>query len=470
MKYSPFINYALVLFALLISGCRSDSDLPNVILIITDDQGWVDLGSYGSDDLSTPHLDSLAENGLRFTDFYTVNSRCSPSRASFLTGMYPERIGIPLGLNPRSKLGLHPDERTLAEMFKDQGYSTAIFGKWHLGHDSLHLPLNHGFDEYFGLPYSNDMTPSAQKNPNPPARRHPPLPLVDGFQTIELEPDQSQLTRRYTERATAFIESNHQKPFFLYLPHTFPHVPLFASEAFSGKSEAGIYGDVIMEIDWSVGQIMEELRRHNITQNTLVIFSSDNGPWLVKGDHSGRTGPLREGKGTTFEGGVRIPLIMSWPSVIPVGVTDAMAASIDIMPTIGEIIGAPPGPFPFDGKSIMDIIEGGTSPHEALFFYRNKQLRAVRSGKWKLHVPHPYRSIQGATIATPIFQGAYRQDSIGLSLFDLESDIGETTNLVESHPDVTDRLLSYIYAMQKELGDELTGTEGENTRLALLLE
>ena len=451
-------------------GCQTLPEIPNVILIVTDDQGWVDLGSYGAEDLVTPHLDSLAAGGLRFTDFYTAAASCSPSRAAFLTGMYPQRVGIPGVLMPQSRRGLHPDEQTLAEMLKGLGYATAIFGKWHLGHDSLHLPLQHGFDEYLGIPYSNDMTPDAVKNPNPPARQHPPVPLVDGFRTIELEPDQSQLTRRYTERATAFIDANHDKPFFLYLPHTFPHVPLFVSEAFEGQSGAGLYADVIMEIDWSVGQIIETLQHYNLTGNTLVIFSSDNGPWLIKGDHSGHAGPLREGKGTTFEGGHRVPMLMFWPGIIPPGVTRAMASAIDVMPTVAALTGASPGPFPFDGRSLVDVLHGGPSPHEALFFYQGYQLQAVRSGQWKLHAPHHYRSIHGATLATPTFQGAYRQDSIGLSLFDLQSDIGETTNLADSHPDVVDRLLGYMNRMREDLGDGLTDTEGSNRRRSRVLE
>ncbi len=461
----------LVIALLLTTSCQSDPEVsPNVILIITDDQGWADLGSYGSDDLSTPHLDALATHGLRFTDFYSASAACSPSRAAFLTGMYPVRVDIPWALMPQSRRGLHPNERTLAEMLKELGYATAIFGKWHLGHDSLHLPLSHGFDEYFGIPYSNDMTPDERKNPNPYARNHPPIPLIEGYQTIEWEPDQSQLTQRYTERATAFIESNHDNPFFLYLPHTFPHVPLFVSDEFVGKSGTGLYGDVILEIDWSVGQILGALEHHNLIRNTLIIFSSDNGPWLIKGDHSGRTGPLREGKGTIFEGGHRVPLIMSWPGMITPGVTSAMVSAIDIMPTIAALTGASEGPFPFDGQSLMGVIEGNSSPHEALFFYQGYELHAVRSGQWKLHVPHHYRSIHGAKMSTPTFQGAYEMDSIGLSLFNLVSDIGESSNLAASHPEIVDQLLNYIHVMRKDLGDALTNTEGADRREALILE
>jgi len=465
------VKYCCTVVALFIFiGCQTRVHPPNVILIITDDQGWVDLGSYGSDNLFTPHLDNLAINGLRFTDFYSVAASCSPSRAAFLTGMYPQRVGLPNVLMPQSKRGLHLQERTLAEMLKELGYATAIFGKWHLGHDSLHLPLSHGFDEYFGIPYSNDMTPDAIKNPNPYARQHPPIPLVEGFSTIESEPDQSLLTQQYTERALAFIEANRENPFFLYMPHTFPHVPLFVSDPFKGRSGAGLYGDVIMEIDWSVGQIMETLYQHGLTQNTLVIFSSDNGPWLIKGTHSGQVGPLREGKGTTFEGGHRVPMIMSWQGVITPGVTNAVSSSMDIMPTIAEINQAPSGPFPFDGQSLMGVISGGVSPHEALFFYHIYELQAVRSGPWKLHVPHRYRTIDEATMSTPTFQGAYSQDSIPLSLFHLESDIGESINLASTHPDIVNQLMGYLDEMRKDLGDALKGEEGQNRRQSIISE
>ncbi len=313
------------------------------------------------------------------------------------------------------------------------------------------------------------MTPDSTKNPNPYARRHPPQPLVENLTVIETEPDQSQLTRRYTERAVAFIEQNKDQPFFLYLPHTFPHMPLFASDAFNGQSERGLYGDVIMEIDWSTGQIFETLRRLGLDEHTLVVFTSDNGPWLVKGTNSGSAGPLREGKGTTFEGGHRVPLLMRWPGKIPAGaVSPEIVTAMDLMPTIARLTGALlPEDHRFDGKDISPLMTGqpgAKTPHEAFFYYNGRQLQAVRSGRWKLHVPHRYRSIHGATLSSPTHPGAYVQDSIGLALFDLETDLGETTDVAAQHPAIVERLLGLIDRARDDLGDALTGREGANVR------
>ena len=448
----------------LVTGCGSEESF-NIILIMTDDQGWGDLGSYGASDLDTPHLDQLAAEGIRFTSHYASNAACTPSRASLLTGMYPVRIGLPGVLMPQSIAGLNPAERTLAEMLADQGYRTTAIGKWHLGHHSQHLPLNHGFESYYGIPYSNDMTPDSTKNPNPFARNHPPLPLVEDSAIIAVEPDQRLLTRQYTERAVEFIETHRDEPFFIYLAHTFPHMPLFVSEAFEGRSDRGLYGDVIMEIDWSAGAIMQALERYDLTRNTLVIFTSDNGPWLVKSPYAGSSGPFREGKATTFEGGHRVPLIMRWPARIPAGVvSDAMVLSMDIMPTIAALTKAPPGPYPFDGKDLMPIVDGGPTAHDAFFYYRGRALEAVRSGRWKLHVPHTYSSIHGATLVTPTHPGRYRRDSTDLALFDLTADPGETRNLADDHPDVVTRLLEHMETARYDLGDSKTQTQGANVR------
>ena len=460
------LQFALLLtIAAVVGACAKPTLRPNVVLILTDDQGWADLGSYGASDLHTPNLDRLAMGGTRFTDFYSVAGSCSPSRAALLTGMYPQRVSIPGVLMPQSNRGLHPDERTLAEMLWDLGYATACFGKWHLGHAPQHLPTNHGFDAYFGIPYSNDMTPDSTKNPNPYARRHPPLPLVEGVTTVETEPDQTQLTRQYTERAIAFIEAHHDEPFFVYLPHTFPHMPLHVSDEFAGKTPRGLYGDVIMEIDWSTGRIMEAIERYGLAKKTLVIFTSDNGPWLIKSPYSGSAGMLREGKGTTFEGGHRVPTLMSWPGVIPAGqVSRIVASGLDIMPTIAAVTDAPPGPFSFDGRNLIPEVRGEASSVVPFFFYAGRQLQAVRAGQWKVHVPHRYRSIHGGMLATPTHPGAYRQDSIGLALFDLATDPAESVNLAGTYPDTVRHLMSLIDRMRVDLGDALTGVEGRAVR------
>ena len=442
---------------------------PNIIIIFTDDQGYADIGRFGAEGFETPHLDRMAAEGATFTSFYVASSGCSPSRAALLTGSYPQRVSMPRVLSPQENVGLHPDEITIADLLKPLGYATAAVGKWHLGDHPEHLPLAQGFDEYFGLPYSNDMTPDPTKNPNPPARRWPPLPLLDQSEVVEIEPDQSQLTRRYTERAVDFIERNADRPFFLYLPHSMPHLPLFVSERFAGASIRGLYGDVMMELDWSVGEVLETLERLEIDQQTLVVFTSDNGPWLIKGSHSGSAGRLREGKGTTFEGGQRVPAIMRWPGHIPPSlVVEELVTAMDLFPTVAALVGAElPRDRILDGKDIWPLMagrSGAVTPHDAFFYYWPDQLHAVRSGRWKLHVPHSYRTVDGGKLATRTFQGIYGQGKIGLSLFDLENDVGETTNLAHENPEVVTRLLALIEQARDDLGDALTGREGRNIR------
>ncbi len=472
------LSTVLVLAAMLVVGCRPVGDSPatmlparppNIVIIFTDDQGYADVGVYGAEGFETPNLDRMAREGIRFTSFYVSTSVCSPSRAALLTGSHPLRVGIPKVLMPQDDVGLHPDEITIAELLADRGYATAAFGKWHLGHHTEDLPTNHGFDEYFGIPYSNDMTPDPSKNPNPPARRHPPLPLVERLEVIEIEPDQTQLTRRYTERAVDFIERNRNQPFFLYLPHSMPHTPLHVSERFAGASVRGLYGDVIMEIDWSVGEILGTIGRLGLDEQTLVFFLSDNGPWLVKDDHGGSAAPLREGKATAFEGGHRVPAIVRWPGHIPDGqISDELATSMDVFPTVAGLVGAPPPTDRIiDGKDIWPILSGqpgATSPHEVFYYYLRQELRAVRSGRWKLHLPHRFNSIHGASLRTDTFQGTYVEDEIGLSLFDLEQDIGETTNVAYDHPEVVGELLEWAERAREELGDSLTGRVGAGLR------
>jgi arylsulfatase A-like enzyme len=363
---------------------------PNVILIFADDLGYGDIGCYGSKN-PTPNLDRMAKEGVRFTDFYVAQAVCSASRAALLTGCYSNRVSIQGALFPGSKVGISDKELTMAEMFKSRGYATGIFGKWHLGDASEFLPARHGFDEYVGLPYSNDMLPTT-------AARNPPLPLSDGEKVIERDPDQSKLTTLYTQRAVDFIERHKGGPFFCYVPHSMPHIPLAVSEKFAGKSGRGIYGDVIAEIDWSVGQVLEALKKHGLDEKTLVVFTSDNGPWLTYGEHGGSSGPLREGKTTAFEGGVREPCVMRWPGTVPAGVTcHELAATIDLLPTFAALAGATlPTDRVIDGKDIRPLMtneSGAKSPHGAYFYYWGRGLRAVRSGKWKLIFPHDYNHV-----------------------------------------------------------------------------
>ncbi|MFB0525450.1 MAG: sulfatase [Phycisphaerae bacterium] len=440
------------------------SRLPNFVIILTDDQGYADVGCFGAKGFETPNLDRMAAEGVRFTDFYVAAASCTPSRVALMTGCYPQRVGLPNVLGPSAKIGINSQETTIAEMLKPLGYATACYGKWHLGHHPKFLPTRHGFDEYFGLPYSNDMWPHHPENPD----RYPDLPLVEGERVIEYNPDQTQLTTWYTERAVKFIEKNKDRPFFLYVPHSMVHVPLHVSDKFKGKSKRGLYGDVVMEIDWSVGQILATLKRLNIDEHTLVIFCSDNGPWLSYGDHAGSAKPLREGKGTTFDGGQREPTIMRWPSKIPAGtVCNEPASAMDILPTIAKLTGAELPSRRIDGKDIWSLMSGkagAKSPHEAFFYYSGWELQAVRSGKWKLHLPHNYRTLGGRKGGTGGQPVKYEQAKIGLALFDLESDIAEQHNVSAQHPDVVKRLLALADKMRQDLGDSAKKMTGKNRR------
>lgn len=434
---------------------------PNVVLIYADDLGHGDLACFGNKDIRTPHLDSMARDGVKLTNFYTAQAVCSASRAALLTGCYPNRVGILGALGPQSKIGIHDRETTLGEQFKSKGYATAIFGKWHLGYQPRFLPTRHGFDEYYGLPYSNDMWP------NHPTSKFPPLPLIEGEKTIEENPDQSKLTTSYAERAVAFIKKNKDKPFFVYVPHAMPHVPLFVSDKFKGKSKAGLFGDVIEELDWSVGQILAALKEHGLDEKTLVIFSSDNGPWLSYGNHAGGAGNLREGKGTSFEGGVRVPFVARWTGKIKAGrVSAEPAMTIDVLPTLSKLCGAKLPELRIDGKDIGPLLfeDGAKSPHDALYFYWDRELQAVRAGKWKLHFPHNYRTLKGSKPGADGKPGNYRQAMIGVALYDLEADPGETKNLASVQLEVVKRLHNLADVVRKDLGDSATKQAGEGVR------
>jgi arylsulfatase A-like enzyme len=480
MDRRDFLAATTCLPVVLCGGLRAAAKPVNFVFIFTDDQGYGDVGCFGAEGFATPHLDSLAGEGMRFTNFHTSQAVCSASRASLMTGCYPNRIGIRGALGPNSKTGLNPDEETIAEVLKKAGYKSGIFGKWHLGHHRMFLPLQHGFDEYFGLPYSNDMWPvdydgtplTAEKAGRPGHRaQYPPLPLIDGndkvaeVQTLE---DQSTLTTRYTERAVRFIEKNKDQPFFLYLPHSMPHVPLAVSSKFKGKSKQGMYGDVIMEIDWSVGQILAALKKNRLEENTVVVFASDNGPWLNFGNHAGSAGPLREGKGTSWEGGKRVPCVMRWPGVIPAASTcDRLAATLDILPTFAAIAQAPLPVQKIDGVNVLPLLKGteGSSPRDHIFFYypeggEHDQLQAVYDGRWKLHLPHKYRSYQGVEPGRDGLPGPYGRGETGLALFDLEEDIAESRDVKDRHPAIVARLSTLAEKAREDLGDHDRAGQG----------
>ncbi|GIW99850.1 MAG: arylsulfatase [Pirellulaceae bacterium] len=467
-----------------LSYAHSQERPPNIVLIFTDDMGYGDLEAFCSTKIRTPHINRLATEGTRFTDFYVVQAVCTASRAALMTGCYANRVGLAGALNHTSPTGIHPDEELLPELLHEAGYATGMFGKWHLGMPPYFSPLSNGFDQWLGIPYSND---NSKYHPVL-ADSMPPLPLFDGEEIIETDPDQSLFTRRLTERAVQFIEENQDRPFFLYVPHVMPHVPIFASDAFRGHSATGLYGDVIEEIDWSVGKILEAIDQHGLSDNTLVIFTNDNGPFLSYGSHAGSSGPLREGKLTVFEGGVRVPAIMRWPGRIPAGRTcSTPLMTIDLLPTLVRLAAARMPTRPIDGQDVWDVICGRSdeSPHDVLVFYSGNELQAVRSGKWKLHFPHKYltphpdlrddgkpagfgrltpMSITQSGVEGIASRHGYQVKELPLSLFDLTQDVGEQINVAEQHPDVVARLTRLADRYRQALGDSLTGIEGNQRR------
>jgi len=438
---------------------------PNFVLIYCDDLGYGDIGPFGAQGYQTPNLDRMAAEGMKFTDFHSAAAVCSASRVALMTGCYPQRVGILGALGPNAKVGINENEMLIPEVLKQRGYATAIFGKWHLGDNPRFLPTRHGFDRYFGLPYSNDMWPNHPTN----GKAYPPLPLIEGEKVIQKMPDQTQLTTWYTERAVQFIQENKDRPFFVYVPHSMPHVPLFVSDKFKGKTERGLFGDVIAEIDWSVGQILSAIKSSGIDEQTLVLFTSDNGPWLSYGDHAGNAGPLREGKGSTWDGGHLEPTLARWPGKIPAGkVCKELTATIDVLPTFAKLAGAePPKDRIIDGLDIWPLMagtEGAKTPHDRFYYYWAFGLEAVRSGPWKLHLPHDYRTLAGGAGGKDGKPVPYKNAKTDLALYNLENDVGEKTNVAEQNPDVVKRLLALAEEGRADLGDSLTNQTGKNRR------
>jgi arylsulfatase A-like enzyme/acetyl esterase/lipase len=441
------------------SKATSAAAKPNVILILMDDLGYGDIGPFGSTNNRTPNLDRMAREGMKLTSFYAAPV-CTPSRAQLLTGCYAKRVSLPNVLPPVAAVGLNPSEVTVAELLKSGGYATMCIGKWHVGDQPEFLPERQGFDHYFGLPYSNDMGGSETGVPakaDSQRANRPPLPLVRDGKVIEtVSPaEQSRLTERYTDEALKFIRENRDKPFFLYLPHTAVHVPVHPGAQFNGKSANGAYGDWVEESDWSTGLILDTLRELKLAEKTLVIFTSDNGPWLTKGKDAGTAGPLRGGKGGTFEGGVREPTIAWWPGKIPAGSTcDAVVGNIDLLPTCAALAGVSlPAGVKIDGQSIAPLLLGQSkqSPHAAHFYFTGNRLEAVRSGPWKLAVA-PQSESMGAAPKQPGFKP---------KLYHLDTDIGETTDVAAQHPEVVAQLQKLVAEMHADLG---TNQQGQGVR------
>lgn len=467
----------LTLFACLIAT-HGASRLPNVVIIFTDDQGYADVGVFGAKGIKTPNLDRMAKDGTKFTNFHVSQPVCSASRASLMTGCYANRIGINGALGPSANHGIASSELTLAQMLKQKGYVTGMAGKWHLGHHPEFLPTHRGFDEYFGIPYSGDMWPF---HPTAKKGTYPDLPLLEGDKVskpIVTADDQRHFTQWFTERAVRFIEKNKERPFFFYLAHPKPHVPLFVGDKFKGKSKRGLYGDVIMEIDWSVGEVLKALKKNGIEKDTLVIFASDNGPWLSYGDHAGSAEPLREGKATCWEGGTRVPCLMQWPGKIPAGKSnDSMFMTIDLLPTIANLIGAELPKQKIDGLNVWPLIageNGAGNPHDAYFYYYEVgALHAVTSGdgRWKLQFPHKYPTLAGRPGGTGGMPVKYDVGKIlQPELYDLRDDVSEQTNVAAKNPDVVHRLSKLAEQAREDLGDSLTGVKGSGVRASGKLE
>ena len=415
---------------------------------------------------------------MRFTNFLAAQAVCSASRAALMTGCYPNRVGISGALFPNAKVGLNPDETTIAELLKEKGYATGMFGKWHLGDKPEFLPTKQGFDEYVGLPYSNDMwpvhydgKPIANESDNR-KKSFPYLPLLsnnDTIQEIKTLDDQAKLTGIYTERAVNFIKKNKKGPFFIYLPHSMPHVPIAASAKFKGKSNQGTYGDVLLEIDWSVGEIMKALKENGLDKNTVVIFTSDNGPWLNYGNHAGSSGGLREGKGNSFEGGQRVPCIVRWKGVTPEGVVcNKLTSTIDLLPTIANICGAKLPAKKIDGVDILPLLKGNmdATPRKYFYYYyRRNNLEAVRRDDWKLVLPHEGRTYEGQQPGNDGFPGkAPENHPFPLALYDLRRDPSERYDVKELYPEIVTELQKVADEAREDLGDDLTKREGKNVR------
>lgn len=472
---------ALGLFLLIIHQSNGPvtappTSTPNIILIFMDDMGYGDLSCYGALDVMTPNIDRLASEGIRFTNFLSAQAVCSASRAALLTGCYPNRLGISGALFPGASIGLAKEEMTIADMLKQKNYATGIFGKWHLGDAKEFLPLNQGFDEYLGIPYSNDMWPVNYDGS--PAKtgtnkyNFPPLPLIRNaspIDTIRTLDDQATLTGRLTDEAIQFIRKNRKKPFFAYIPHPMPHVPINASPSFRGKSKQGLYGDIIQEVDHNVGKIMEALKKEGLENNTIIIFTSDNGPWLNFGNHAGTTGGLREGKGTSFEGGQRVPCIIRWKGKIPGGlVSNQLASTIDLLPTIAGITGVKLPEKKIDGLDLGPILKGDllASPRRNfLYYYRKNSLEAIRRDNWKLVFRHPSRSYLNQAPGLDGFPGAAAENiMMEEALHDLRRDPGERYDVKAYYPEIVSELKQLAAQAREDLGDDLLNKTGVNNR------
>ena len=463
-KISTLLSLFSLLF-LLISCSNNKNTKPNIVFILTDDLGYSDLSSYGSKFIKTPFLDSMALDGAKLTSYYSPQAVCSASRAAILTGAYSNRIGINGAFGPKSPKGINEKELLISEMLKENGYSTGIFGKWHLGSAEQFNPTMHGFDEFFGILFSNDMWPFHPERPED----YDDLMLYRDKKPIETLVDQSDLTKRITDESIKFINKNKDNPFFLYIPHPQPHVPLYASQEFKGSTGKGLYADVISEIDFSVGRVLKTLEKNGLTDNTIVIFTSDNGPWLSYGDHAGSSGIYREGKGTAWEGGQRVPCIVKYSKEITKGtLIDEPLMGIDWLPTFASVTNSKMSSNKIDGKNIWPLLTSETnkSPHQKLYFYfKTNELHAVRSGDWKLYFPRSYRTLNGKSGGTNGIPVKYEQNTVYKNeLYNLKIDPKETKNVILDFPEIVNKLEKMGENARYDLGDNLSGVVGTGNR------
>ncbi len=459
----PSLTRVCLAALLALSAHVAVAQKPNFVVIFADDLGYGDLGVYGSEEIRTPNLDRMAAEGMRFSDFYTAAPFCSPSRASLLTGRYPVRAGVPYVLFPTELTGLPPDEITVAEILSEAGYATAAIGKWHLGWPKPFRAQRHGFDFFYGLPYSNDMLKWEPDSVLRAQHAFWELPLLEDDEVVEAPVNQHTLTQRYTERAVRFIEENRNRPFFLYFPHTFPHNPQYASEKFEGRSPHGLYADTVEEMDWSVGEVLRTLQELGLDERTLVVFTSDNGPTrggnrFQQRSSGGSAGGLRGNKGTTFEGGMREPGIFRWPGKIAAGSETSQQASIlDLLPTLAELADADtPGDRVIDGQSISDLLLGQTDllPEEPFFYYFGMQLQAIRLGQWKLFIRRAEPPEQSASLwylQNPELFERHHRVRDEPELYDLDADRAETRNLASERPEIVERLDGIAQRFDEEM-------------------
>ncbi|SFH00562.1 sulfatase family protein [Pedobacter insulae] len=476
IKLKEIIFTICMTFASVLVFAQANNKHPNVIIINMDDMGYADIEPYGMTGIATPNFNKAAEQGMRFTHFNAVQAVCSPSRAGLLTGCYPNRLGLAHAFSPTTKIALNPSEETIASLLKNAGYKTAMLGKWHLGAQPPFLPLNYGFDSFYGIPYSHDYWPvnydgKPVEEGNPKAK-HPPLPIYEGDKIVATNTtldDQAALTGVLTRKAVDFIENNKKQPFFLYLAHPMPHVPLAASKKFKGKSDIGLFGDVIMELDWSIGEIMNTLDKHNLSEHTILIITSDNGPWIRFGNHAGSTGGLREGKGTAWDGGTRVPFIVRWPGKIKAGsVNSRLMTNLDILPTVASFTHSKLPKNRIDGLNFADLLLGNSTAavREVFYYYYDaNNLKAVRYKNWKLVLPSNSQTYAG-TLGKDGVPGSSQFLPVKMALYNLAHDPGEIYDVQTLYPEMVEKIMQYVEEARADLGDELTKRKGANVREA----